>query len=89
VTPALPEFTAGRIAASFCPSEVREIGAGPVRTGTHVGHTGREVAWRSKPEAMVPAVPDPPVCSCFLSLSRLVRSRKRAGRTADDAVLTL
>src|SRR4029077_2409669 len=61
VTPALPEFTTGRIAASFCPSEVREIGAGPVCTGTHVGHTGRGVAWRSKPEAMVSAVPGPPV----------------------------
>jgi hypothetical protein len=36
------------------------------------------MAWRSKPEG-----------KDFLSLSRLVRRRKEAGRSADDAVLTL
>src|ERR1700674_4600233 len=77
----------GRIAASFSPSEVREIGAGPGTAGTHVGHSCREVALRSKPEGL--AARRPPSEKTFLSLSRLVRRRKRAGRTADDAVLTL
>src|SRR5712692_10360325 len=55
--------------------------------GKHVGHTCREVAWRSKPEGL--AGLRPPSEETFLSLSRLVRRRKRAGRSADDAVLTL
>ncbi|PYU70331.1 MAG: hypothetical protein DMG52_25720 [Acidobacteria bacterium] len=75
--PAWPGPT-GRIAASFCPTEFPKIGAAPGNAGTHVGHTRREVAWRSKPEGRD-----------FLSLSRLVRRRKRGGRSADDAVLTL
>jgi hypothetical protein len=54
------------------------MGAVPGSAGTHAGHTGREVAWRSKPEGRE-----------ILSLSRLVRRRKQPRRTADDAVLTL
>src|ERR1700730_11471550 len=85
VTPAEPEppFCAGpdwpgptgRIAASLSPAEFPKIGAVPVETETR-GHTCREVAWRSKPEG-----------KDFLSLTRLVRRRKGAGRSADDAVL--
>src|SRR5256714_13031879 len=84
--PAWPGLT-GRIAASFCPSEFPKIGAAPGNAGTHVGHTCREVAWRSKPEGL--AALRPLSEKTFLSLSRLVRRRKRAGRSADDAVLTL
>src|SRR5260370_22885944 len=75
--PAWPGPT-GRIAASLSPSEFPEIGAAPGDAGMHAGHSCREVAWRSKPEGRD-----------FLSLSRLVRRRKRAGRSADDAGLTL
>ena len=67
----------GRIAARIMSSEVRENGAGPVRTGTHAGHTDIEMALRSKPEGD------------FLLLTRLVRCRRASGPTADDAVLTL
>src|SRR5258707_738242 len=87
VTPARPEspFCAdpawpgptGRIAASFCPADFRKKAPSRLKPG-HVGHTCREVAWRSKPEGRD-----------FLSLTRLVRRRKLAGRSADDAVLTL
>src|ERR1700738_3110986 len=68
----------GRIAASLCPAEFPKIGAAPGNAGKHVGHTCREVACRSKTEGRD-----------FLSLTRLVRRRKEAGRSADDAVLTL
>src|SRR5712692_2713152 len=74
--PAWPGPT-GRIAASFCPADFRKKAPSRLKPG-HVGHTCREVAWRSKPEGRD-----------FLSLTRLVRRRKRAGRSADDAVLTL
>lgn len=67
----------GRIAERIMSSEVRENGAGPVRTGTHAGHTDIEMALRSKPEGD------------FLLLTRLVRCRRASGPTADDAVLTL
>jgi hypothetical protein len=85
VTPAEPGVTflygrkgpTGRIAASFCPSGVQEIGAGPACAGTHAGHTECEMALRSKPEGKI------------LLLARLVRCRKASGPTADDAVLTL
>jgi hypothetical protein len=53
------------------------MGAGPVCTGPHAGHTNTEATLRSKPEGK------------FLLLSRLVRCRNASGRTADDAVLTL
>src|SRR5437588_399066 len=51
--PAWPGPT-GRIAASLCPTEFPKIGAAPGKAGKHVGHTSREVAWRSKPEGSVP-----------------------------------
>jgi hypothetical protein len=85
--PVSPGLT-GRIAAGFCPSEVREIGAGPGNAGTHLGHTRKGMAFRSKPEGMIPAGPES-LTRWFLSLSRLVRCRGLPGRTADDAVLTL
>src|SRR5215470_1368583 len=77
-TPAWPEFTAGRIAASICPPGARKTGTAPETAGKHVARTCNEVAWRSKPEGRN-----------ILSLSRLIRCRKPAGQTADDAVLTL
>ena len=46
--------------------------------GKDSGRTNGEMAWRSKPEE-----------KDILSLSRLNRCLKLAGRTADDAVLTL
>jgi len=78
VTPEWPEFTAGRIAASFCPSRTQKTVPDPGTAGKDAGRTCREMAWRSKPEG-----------KDVLSLSRLIRCLKLAGRTADDAVLTL
>src|SRR5438046_1396648 len=46
--------------------------------GKDAGHTDRETAWCSKPEE-----------KDVLGISRLARCQELAGRTADDAVLTL
>ena len=69
----------GRIAAGFCPSEVRVSGAVPGIAGTHTGHTTIGAAACSSLLGI----------ELFLKLTRLVRRRKSSGRTADDAVLTL
>src|SRR5258708_19213463 len=84
VTPARPEspFCAdpawpgptGRIAASFCPADFRKKAPSRLKPG-HVGHTCREVAWRSKPEGRD-----------FLRLTRLVPRPKPAGPSPDAPV---
>jgi hypothetical protein len=84
----------GRIAAGLCSTEVRSSGGGPVRTGTHLRDTCREMPLRSKPEGCNPAGPGCRTSTYFLLLSKLVllrvvRCRKVSGQAADDAVLTL
>src|SRR5205823_4586030 len=78
VAPAWPESTAGRTAASFCPSWAQQTKALPGTSGKDAGCTSSKIAWCSKPEG-----------KDILSLSRLIRCQKLAGRTADDVVLTL
>src|SRR2546429_4132772 len=77
-TPAWPESALGRIARSFCPSRAQKTESPPGTKGKDAGHTDRETAWCSKPEE-----------KDVLGISRLARCQELAGRTADDAVLTL
>src|SRR6266404_7455565 len=82
------------MAAGLCPRSVRNSGACPGRTGTHVCDTCREAARCSNAEGLVPAVPGLPTTTYVLWRSRLLLSRvtdcrEAPGQTADDAVLTL